>query len=188
MTSLRFFTAQEVFEAFPKAARDIEGVPRDDVEQPLDFLARLLAGPTPADALSFCAYLLGRREAVWWACQIHRSLGPPVDRREEKALLIAEVWVREPEEHRRRAALAIGLDGDPALAGTWLALAAGGAGGTFTIDGKAGPPVPADMTAKAVRSAVLISLARLPMRERPARLPACIEMCKRLAQGQVQTS
>ncbi len=96
--------------------------------------------------------------------------------------------MREPEEHRRRAALALGLAGNHDLAGTWLSLAAGGAGGTFVIDGKPGPPVPADMTAKAVRSAVLISLARLPIRERAARLPACVDICRRLAQGQAETS
>jgi hypothetical protein len=101
---------------------------------------------------------------------------------------MAEAWVREPEEHRRRAALALGLSGNHDFAGTWLSLAAGGAGGTFIIDGKPGPPIPADMTAKAVRSAVLISLARLPIRERAARLPACVDMCRRLAQGQAETS
>ncbi len=61
MSNLRFFTAREVFEAFPGAAGDMAGTPRDDTETPLDFLARLLASPTPEDAVSFCAYLLGRR-------------------------------------------------------------------------------------------------------------------------------
>lgn len=188
MSNLRFFTAREVFEAFPGAASDMAVVPKDDSEAPLDFLTRVLGGPTPEDAISFCAYLLGRREAVWWACHSHRLFGPPVDRDDEKALLVAETWVREPEEHRRRAALNIGLTGNHAMAGTWLSLAAGGAGGTFIIDGKAGPPVPPDMTAKSVRAAVLISLARLPIRERAAQIPACIDVCRRLAQGRAETS
>jgi hypothetical protein len=96
--------------------------------------------------------------------------------------------VREPEEHRRRAALALGLAATMRLAGTWLSLAAAGPGGTFIINGRPAPPVPGDMTAKAVRAAVLISLARLPIRERAARLPACVDVCRRLALGQVQTS
>jgi hypothetical protein len=188
MSNLRFFTAREVFEAFPGAAGDMAATPQDDAEAPLDFLARLVASPTPEDAISFCAYMLGRREAVWWACACHRLLGLPSDREDEKALLTAEAWVREPEEHRRRAALALGLSGNHDFAGTWLALAAGGSGGTFIINGQAGPPIPADMAAKAVRSAVLISLARLPIRERAARLPACVDICRRLAQGQAETS
>jgi hypothetical protein len=166
----------------------MSGAPQDDTEAPLEFLTRLLASPTPEDAVSFCAYMLGRREAVWWGCASHRLLGQPTGPDDEKALLIAEAWVREPEEHRRRAALALGLSGNHDFAGTWLSLAAGGAGGTFIINGQAGPPIPADMTAKAVRSAVLISLARLPIRARAARLPACVDICRRLAQGQGETS
>jgi len=188
MSNLRFFTAREVFEAFPGAAGDIAGKPLNDAEAPLDFLTRLLVSPTPEDAVSFCAYMLGRREAVWWGCSCHRFFGQPTERDDEKALLTAEAWIREPEEHRRRAALALGISGNHELAGTWLSLAAGGAGGTFIVNGQAGPPVPADMTAKAVRSAVLISLARLPIRERAAQLPAGVDICRRLAQGQGETS
>jgi hypothetical protein len=188
MSKLRFFAAQDVFEAFPGAARDMQSAPPEDAASPLEFLSRLLASPTPEDAITFCAYLLGRREAVWWACHCHRLFGPPVNRDDEKAMLVAEAWVREPEEHRRRMALALGLGGNHSLAGTWLALAAGGAGGTFILDGKPGAPVPPDMTAKAVRSAVLISLARLPIRERARRLPEGIEACRRLAQGVAEPS
>lgn len=189
MSNLRFFTAREVFETFPGATGDMASVgPANDTETPLDYVAQLLQSATPEDAVSFCAYLLGRREAVWWACACHRLLGEPAHRDDQKGLLIAEAWVREPEEHRRRAALAHGLGGNHSLAGTWLSLAAGGAGGTFVINDQPGPPVPAEMTAKAVRAAVLISLARLPIRERASRLPACVDVCRRLALGQVQTS
>ena len=118
MSNLRFFTAREVFEALPGAAGDMAGIPESDAETPLDFLTRLLASSTPEDAVSFAAYLLGRREAVWWACACHRLLGQPSNRDDEKGLLMAEAWVREPEEHRRRAALTLGLDGNDALAGT----------------------------------------------------------------------
>lgn len=187
MTSLRFATAGEVFETFPHAASGIAILPEDNDEGPLAFLARLVASATPEDAITFCAYVLGRREAVWWGCQCHRHLGPPVGV-DEKALLTAEAWIREPEEHRRRAALSVGISGDHAQAGTWLSLAAGGAGGTFIVNGQPSAPVPPEMTAKAVRAAVLISLARLPIRERAGQLVACVEICRRLAQGQVEAS
>ncbi len=87
-------------------------------------------------------------------------------------------WVREPTEYRRRTALSAGLGGNHAFAGTWLSLAAGGSGGTFMIDGQGGPPVPRDMTAKAVRAATLISLARLPIDDRAAKLVACVDICR----------
>lgn len=180
MSRLRFASAREVFEAFPSAGDDIQTRPSDDA--PLDFLAKLTDGKSPEDAIGFCAYLLGRRETVWWASQSHRTLGPPVNREDEKALLVAEAWVREPEEHRRRAALDIGLNGDHALPGVWVSLAAGGSGGALIIGGQQGPPVSPEMTAKSARAAVLIALARLPIRERAAQIPVCVEICRRLAQ------
>ena len=100
MAHLRFTTARELFEAFPTARDDIGAEPTD--EGPWAFLKTLLASPTPEDAIAFCAYLLPRREAVWWACQCVRVLAPPRDEAEQAALDTAETWVREPEESRRR--------------------------------------------------------------------------------------
>ena len=182
MNKLRFTTAREVFDAFPSAADDISAPPTDD--PPLDFLATLADGKAPEDAVSFCAYLLGRREAVWWACQSVRATKPPANRDEEKALLIAEAWVREPEEHRRRSALDVGMNGDHKLAAVWTSLAAGGSGGTFFVGDQQGPPVPPHLTAKAARAAVLMALATVPTRERPQGIKTCVDLCRRLAVAQ----
>src|SRR6184192_1446688 len=81
---LRFATARQVFEAFPTASSDIEAKPSDT--EPLAFLQSLLRGPTPEDAVSFCAYLLPRREAVWWACRCIRALEQPLGEADEKLL------------------------------------------------------------------------------------------------------
>jgi hypothetical protein len=186
MTRLRFETAREVFDAFPNAASEIQTPPSDD--KPLDFVSRLAGGDAPEDALSFCAYLFGRREAVWWASQSVRAMGRPANRDEEKALLIAEAWVREPEEHRRRSALDAGVNGDHACAGVWVALAAGAAGGTLIVAGQPGPPAPHDMTARSVRAAVLIALSAVPTRERAAHIQTCVDLCNRLAQDKSKPS
>lgn len=180
MTRLRFATAREVFEAFPSAATEIQ-TPVSDAP-PLDFVAKLVGGAAPEDALTFCAYMFGRREAVWWASQSLRAMGRPANRDEEKALLIAEAWVREPEEHRRRSALDAGMNGDHSFPGVWVALAAGVAGGTFIVGGQPGPPVPPDMTAKSVKVATLVALSAVPTRERASHIKTCVDLCKRLAQ------
>jgi hypothetical protein len=181
MARLRFVTAREVFDAFPTAKDDIEEPPTE--EPPFVFLDKLVAGDSPEEAVAFCAYLLGRREAVWWACQSVRNIGPPVSREDETALLVAEAWVREPEEHRRRAALNIGLNGDHDLAGVWTSLAAGGSGGTMISGDQPGPTVPPHLTAKAARAAVLVALANLEeVRERTDQIKACAALCRRLAQ------
>ncbi len=172
MSRLRFATAREVFEAFPTARDDIQAAPDD--EAPLAFARRLSESPTPEDAISFCAYLLPRREAVWWACQCLRRLLPHPGSEEEAALSAAEAWVREPEEGRRRAALALGMQGDRRSAATWAVLAAAWSGGSMT-DGGHPVPAPPHLTAKAARAAVLTALARVGARERASRLKACLE-------------
>lgn len=181
MSRLRFATAQEVFEAFPVARDDIEAAPSE--EPPLAFVETLLASPTPEDAIGFCAYLLPRREAVWWTCQCLRALDPSPPAEEASAIQAAEAWVREPEEHRRRAALQLGLGGDRGAPATWAALAAAWSGGSLFLDGNT-TPAPPHMTAKSARAAVLIALARVGAKERGGQLRACIEGALRLVRDE----
>ena len=63
MPSLRFSTAAEVYEAFPTLRDEMAAAASED--PPVPFLEGLVATPTPEDAITFCAYLLPRREAVW---------------------------------------------------------------------------------------------------------------------------
>jgi hypothetical protein len=174
----RFTTARDVFDAFPAAHDDIEAEPTDD--PPLVFLRGLVASPTPENGVTFCAYLLPRREAVWWACQCVRALNAIRGEAEEAALEAAEAWVREPEEGLRRAALELGGSGDQSAPSTWLAYAAAWSGGSMTTGD---PPVPAPphLTAKAVRAAVLMALARVPVKQRRESLGACLKEGMRLA-------
>lgn len=179
---IRFTSALQVFDAFEPAREDIAAAPADLA--PIPFARALVQSPTPEDAISFCAYLLPRREAVWWACQCLRALTPDLPAGGEAALAAAEEWVREPEEERRRTALATGLAADAQQAATWTALGAGWSGGSLAAGGQdiAIPP-PAHLTAKAVRAAVLIGLARTDVRSRRASLAACVEACIRFAEG-----
>lgn len=170
----RFATARDVFEAFPAAYEDIDAEP--DEAAPEAFLQRLAGSATPEDALTFCAYLLPRREAVWWGCGCVRGLA--LDRaatEAEPSFRAAEAWVVEPNDARRREALRIGGEAATGLPSTWLAFAAGWSGGDML--GGDGPPVPAPphLTAKAVRAAVLIALSRVPTPNRPGKLRLCVD-------------
>ena len=92
--------------------------------------------------------------------------------------------MREPEEHRRIAALGIGMKGRRDIAGTWVALAAGGSGGTMYHGNMPGPPVPPNLCARAVRTAILVALSTKPPRERKAHLTNCVQMFRDLAKGE----
>jgi hypothetical protein len=178
-TKLRFATATDVFNAFPTLGQEMDARPAD--EAPLVFLNHLGAGQTPEDAITFAAYMLPRREAVWWTVQCVRSLAPPRSDPEDRAMKIAEVWVREPEEHRRRAALEIGLRGDRNSAAAWVALAAAWSGGPILVGDQPGPPNPPHLTAQASRTAILIALSRGAAAGRPAAIRMCIDGAIRLA-------
>lgn len=183
MSRLRFSTAREVFETFPSAGKVIATKPA--VEPPLAFLKRLAQGRAPSEAIGFCAYLLPRREAVWWATQSLRAM-KPAGAAADEGLAAAEAWVRDPRDETRRAALAVADAGDPALAGTWAAFAAGYSGGSMA-EGHA-VPCPPDLTAKMARIAVLIALGRLTGRDHQTALRNCVEACIRWADDDGKTS
>jgi hypothetical protein len=180
MTSrIRFSTARNVFEAFADLALSVPS-PSDDAA-PLDYAARLLGKGRPRDAVAFLAYLLPRREAVWWARQCVQALLPPLV--EDAAFRAAETWVREPEEEHRRAALDIGRKADRRSPTTWLALAAGWSGGsTGAVDRYPLPP-PASACAKAANAAIVLAACVGDPRAIETRLRACAEAGLRFADG-----
>jgi len=178
MSRLRFNTTREVFETFPSAAEVILTPPT--TEPPLAFLGRLVTGPAPMEAVGFCAFVLPRREAVWWALQAVRGMQPPGQ--QDPGLAAAEAWVREPGDRTRFDALKLAQTGDRARSGTWVAWAAGYSGGSMMENH--GVPCPPDLTAKMTRIAVLNAINRLSIRDRDSALRASVEACIRLAKDE----
>jgi hypothetical protein len=198
MRRLRFETARDLFDAYPAAQDELLIEPTDAPS--LEFLDSLAGNGAVDKAIGFCAYLLPRREAVWWGCQCVKALMPPHAPEEQQALQTAEAWVREPEEERRLEALATGRQGNYRVASTWLALAAGWAGAAMppgTLAGFEAPniaalgedwlPIPPDQTGKAVRTAILIAAARLGPKDRGELLQNCVKEGARLAAGPSHT-
>ena len=182
MSRLRFVTARDLFEAYPIALDELNLEPSD--EPSLDFMKSLASGDRLDQAIGFCAYLLPRREAVWWGCSCVKLLVPKRSNAENAGLQMAEKWVREPEEDRRLAALQFGNQNNQRLATTWLALAAGWSGGSMnpTIEGS--PAAPPYQTARAVRVAVLMAGCRVGLAEKPELFRRCVEDGARLAEGE----
>jgi hypothetical protein len=173
MPRLRFETVRDLLEAFPSAEHVIEIEPSD--EPSLPFLEQLAAGDDLDRAVGFCAFLLPRREAVWWGCRTVKAFIPERSAEEEQAIQIAEDWVHQPEDERRVAALELGKRGSSKLASTYLALAAGWSGGRIDLGAEESIPVPPDQTARVVRAAVLIAACRVDMDARPDVLRRCLQ-------------
>jgi hypothetical protein len=179
MLRVRFATARALFETYPEVRQQIRTAPSD--EPAIDFARALLDSGKLPDAVTFCAYLLPRREAVWWACSSARTLATDIMQDGAAGLLAAEAWVIEPDDQHRQAALAIGGAGDPGHPSTWLARAAGWSGG-FQASGAKQVPIPPFMTARAARIAVLFSAAKIGGVQRLSGLQSCIGDGIRLAE------
>jgi hypothetical protein len=171
MSRVRFATARALFETFPDVSKKIGSAPID--QAPIEFLKDLVSAGRLEDAVMFCAHLLSRREAVWWACGCARALLADIPQSRAAGLLAAEAWVYEPDDKHRQAALEIGNNCDSNDPLTWLALGAGWSGGLLVSQLNVQVPAPAYMTARAARIAVVLSAAKLG-KDRPSRLQACI--------------
>ena len=180
MSLVRFATAEALFETFPELSQKISAKPSQQF--PMEFLRTLATGKIE-DAVTFCSYLLPRREAVWWACKCARAPSGQIAEDRAVALLAAEAWVKEPDDKRRQAALEVGTRGhcdDPL---TWVALAAGWAGGFLGSGPHLSIPMPQYMTARATHAAILISASNVKRDQRPAYLQACVADGARLAEN-----
>lgn len=154
MSRLRFEAAKDLFKTFPTAISDVGVEPSE--ERSLDFIKLLSNRRDLRAGLSFCAYLLPRREAVWWGCQCLRQ-NDQLRRGEDVQVAAAEAWVREPDEPNRLRAFDLGTKGDTKSSGTWMCLAAGWAGGTLPMSTQNPVVVPQHLTAQAVRVALILA-------------------------------
>jgi hypothetical protein len=182
MPNVRFETAQALFETFPEARKRISVEPSE--EHSLDFLRGLAAKGKLEDAIAFCAYVLPRREAVWWAC---RSVKAFLDelvaaKFDNGPLRVAEAWVADPTEQHRLAAQEAGARGDRDSPTTWVARAAAWSGGSYAVGGMTPIAPPQQLTAHAATVAILLCSRRVAMSKSGTLLKACIADGVKLAE------
>src|SRR3982074_3174584 len=176
MSRSRFATMRALSESFPEALENIRVEPTD--EPPIAFLNRLVAAGKPDQAIEVCAYLLPRREAVWWGCASARTLlggglCAPTGR------VAAEAGWGDPSGENRQRALDIGTKGPSHEPVTLLALAAGWSSGTFSGTPFPFPPF---MTSRGIRMALLISMQSVEPEKRERLLQSCLAEGIRLAE------
>jgi hypothetical protein len=181
MSRTRFATARALFEHFPGARERIKAAPTE--ASPPRFVRDLVSSGTLEDAISFCAYLLARREAVWWGCRSVRVLLGDTLGNNQDALRAAEAWAQEPGEERRLNAYEIANRSDRDSATTWLALATAWSGGSISRSSQKPVPTPPQLTAQATRTAILLAARLVKAPERDKRLRACVEDALTIAEN-----
>ncbi len=178
---LRFKTAMDLFDHFPAARTDMRTKPTE--QDCLAFLRGLAASATPEEAITFAAYLLPPREAVWWAHQCMHYVPDAMTDLDKRMVEFAENWVREPDEDMRNAALEAANAAETESPGVWIAFAAGWAGATMGPLNSAPVPPPSHLTPRAINAAVLGLLARIGMEHRSQALKGFVEMAVRLTEA-----
>ncbi|RWB23285.1 hypothetical protein [Mesorhizobium sp.] len=177
---LRFKTARDLFMACPAVARDMVARP---TEQPsIEFCRALLAGRVPEEAITFCAYLLPERAAVWWAHECLSHLTVLLDRRDQELLALVRDWVSEPDSAHHRAEVSQAAAIPPTTPAAWIALAAGRHGNGSAMEAPAVSALQPLPAAHAVSAGVLAGLARVALEDRFSVLSAFVEMGIQMAE------
>jgi len=178
---MRFATARALFEHFPGAQERIRAAPTE--ASPPHFAKDLVSSGKTEDAISFCAYLLARREAVWWGCRSVRALLGDALGNDQDALRAAEAWAQEPGEEHRLRAYEIANRSDRDSPTTWLALATAWSGGSMLPRARKPVPAPPQLTAQATRTAILLAARLVKPPERDKRLRTCVEDALTIAEN-----
>ena len=177
---LGYRTARDLFLACPAIARDMKSLATG--QPPLDFCRTLLAGRVPEEAVTFCAYLLPERAAVWWGHECLSNLAELLADRDLELLALVHDWVGAPESPNQHAVVNGAADMPPATPGAWIALAASWRDVGSTNDmAAAGFPA-----AHAVSAGILAGLARVSLADRFAVLSAFVDMGIQMAEMEAE--
>lgn len=179
---IRFSTARQVFDAYEELAEDIDTLPSD--ADPIDYLKTMLNADDFLQAATFCAYLLPKREAIWWALNAVRYVQPEQTTQSMRLLTLVDDWVREPGGEIRAKAAREAETSDRRQAATWVAYAVAWTGGSMSpIEDQHVPP-PKALTAKACRAAILIAVSANSPVEQSKLWERTISAGVRFAQGE----
>lgn len=126
-------------------------------------LDQLLELGLPADALAVVARTLPKRYVVAWACECFKgvlataSAVADVDR---AGLALAQQWLTDPTEEKRRAALDFAEAGEFSTPGAWLAASAGWNDGSLLPRGYDPIPPPDHLPAEAAVAALRLAASQ----------------------------
>lgn len=179
---LRVQLAEDVFTALPALSTLVMARPQTG-QHCLDFLRTLRLGQTPEEAVTFMAFALAPRHAVWWGHECLKAAPEFLTPQDIEMLDLIAAWVAEQDDKSRCAAMDAAMEVDVHGPGVWLALGAGWSGGSMSArDLPAVPPPPSAM-GQALNAGIHSALARVPQEKRRRMLDHFVTMAEVLAKS-----
>ena len=124
-------------------------------------MAKLIEAGLTTDALRLFAYVLPKRESVWWACLCSRqALTDPPDESDMAIIKASEAWVYRPADKTRREAMALAENTKFDHAAHWPAAAAFWSGGSIAPEDCPKVEPAETLTGNAVVGAVLLAVVQ----------------------------
>lgn len=123
---------------------------------PNEFINQLIENKYFADSIIFLSHALPKREAIWWACLCAKGVTNKDTKADDLAsLTMAEKWVYEPDEKKRRMCGTLAEKGQYKTAQNWAAAAVFWSGGSITKEDEPSIEPSPYLYAHAVSGAIL---------------------------------
>lgn len=119
----RFEKARDLYRTYPEVLDEISVRPKGHSTR--EFIDTLIASKQPEEIIVFLAYLLARRQAIWWGHESLQQSALKLESADHRLSKLAVDWVGAPSEENAVRALRAAREVRPKSAAAWLALAAG---------------------------------------------------------------
>lgn len=177
VSTLRCPTLAELYSSLPQVKELIRAKPLED-EEPISFLYRLRSSTTPEEAVTFTAFAVQPKMAIWWGYECLRSVPQALSASDRELMEVIAQWATHPSAMSKYHVMQESLFAPVRSPAVLLGLAVGWSGGQMAPNDPM--PVPAHRAPRAINSAVLSCLARVDLNQRSIRLARFIELSESL--------
>jgi hypothetical protein len=175
VVAARFETVNDLYSAIPQVAEMTHNRPLE-AEAPLHFMVRLRGSTTPEEAVTFTAFVVHPKLAIWWGHECLRQMPNALTPTDRSMMEMVSEWISAPTTERRHAIMKEALWCPIRCPGVHLALAVGWSGGSIAPNDPAN--VPLHRTPRAVNTAILSCLAQVDLSKRQVFLARFIDMAE----------
>lgn len=166
-TLLRFETPSLLYANMPHLPQMTQQRPLE-TESGLDFLRRLRGSTTPEEAITFAAFAVLPKMAIWWGYECLRDVAHVLSAEDRALMELVAIWTAYPDNENRYRTMKAALYAPVRTPAVYLGLAVGWSSGQIAPNDPS--LVPAHRAPRAINTAVLSSLARVDLSQRPVRL------------------